>query len=121
MYLRKWRAVRWWRPSRSLKSSMEDSSPPVLDARNLFAAGIKDVSFKIRKGEVLGLAALEGHGQSRLFKALVGLNPLRQGGIRSRWETRFYQIAPRGTQRRDRSRARRKEERRDIPRSEHCR
>ena len=30
---------------------------------------------------MLGLAALEGHGQSSLFKTLVGLNHLRQGGI----------------------------------------
>jgi ribose transport system ATP-binding protein len=60
---------------------VEDSAPPVFAGRNLSAAGIKDVSFTIRKGEVLGLAALEGQGQSRLFDALVGLNPLQQGSF----------------------------------------
>jgi ribose transport system ATP-binding protein len=65
----------------ALAAGIEISGPPALETRNLVAAGIDDVSFKIRKGEVLGLAALEGHGQSSLFKALVGLNHLRQGRI----------------------------------------
>jgi ribose transport system ATP-binding protein len=61
--------------------SAQDYSPPVLAGRNLSAAGINDISFTIRKSEVLGLAALEGQGQSRLFNALVGLNPLKKGRI----------------------------------------
>ena len=61
--------------------SVQDSSPPVFAGCNLSAAGIHDISFTIRKGEVLGLAALEGQGQSRLFNALVGLNPLKQGRL----------------------------------------
>jgi ribose transport system ATP-binding protein len=64
-----------------LDTQIENSGPPALEARDLFASGIDGVSFKIRRGEVLGLAALEGHGQSSLFKTLVGLNHLRQGGI----------------------------------------
>jgi ribose transport system ATP-binding protein len=66
-------------PDREL--SVQDSSPPVFAGCNLSAAGINDISFTIRKGEVLGLAALEGQGQSRLFNALVGLNPLKQGRL----------------------------------------
>ena len=60
--------------------SVQDHSP-IFAGHNLSAAGINDISFTIRKGEVLGLAALEGQGQSRLFNALVGLNPLKKGRI----------------------------------------
>jgi ribose transport system ATP-binding protein len=47
--------------------------PIVLEARNL-AAGrqLKDVSFRVAAGEVLGLAALEGQGQDLLFAVLSG-------------------------------------------------
>ncbi len=57
------------------------SVPPALESNNLFAESVNDVTFQIRRGEVLGIAALEGQGQSHLFKALVGLVPLRQGRI----------------------------------------
>ncbi len=45
----------------------------VLEVRNL-AAGrlLRDVSFTVRKGEILGVAALEGQGQDELFAALAG-------------------------------------------------
>ena len=38
---------------------------------------LKDVSFELRAGEVLGLAALEGQGQDELFDILAGLAPPR--------------------------------------------
>lgn len=45
----------------------------VLEVRNL-AAGrlLRDVSFSVRKGEILGVAALEGQGQDELFATLAG-------------------------------------------------
>ena len=62
-------------------SSIECEPDPVLEVNHLIAAGVNDVSFSIRKGEVLGVAALEGQGQSDLFKTLVGLAPLSGGRI----------------------------------------
>jgi ribose transport system ATP-binding protein len=46
---------------------------PRLEVRNL-AAGrqLEDVSFAVRPGEILGLAALEGQGQDVLFSVLAG-------------------------------------------------
>lgn len=35
---------------------------------------IKDVSFDIRKGEILGIAGIEGNGQTQLLESLTGLN-----------------------------------------------
>ena len=54
---------------------------PALRVRALRGPGIEDISFTVAQGEVLGVAGLEGQGQSRLFKALVGLHPLRSGTI----------------------------------------
>lgn len=55
-----------------------DAAPPPgetprLRARNLrVGAKLHDVSFELRPGEVLGLVALEGQGQSQLFDVLSG-------------------------------------------------
>lgn len=34
---------------------------------------IKDINFQIRKGEILGIAGIEGNGQTQLLEALTGL------------------------------------------------
>jgi ribose transport system ATP-binding protein len=47
--------------------------PPLLEIVNLSVAGaLRDVSFALRAGEVLGVAALEGQGQDVLFGCLAG-------------------------------------------------
>lgn len=57
-------------------------SPVVLEARNLTWPGDLDgVSFDLRAGEVLGLVALEGQGQDRLFDILAGDRPFAEGEI----------------------------------------
>jgi simple sugar transport system ATP-binding protein len=40
---------------------------------------ICDVSFEVRKGEILGVAGVQGNGQTELVEALAGLRPLVQG------------------------------------------
>ncbi|MBF0528343.1 MAG: ABC transporter ATP-binding protein [Deltaproteobacteria bacterium] len=42
---------------------------------------VDDVSFEIRRGEILGLAGVEGNGQSELIDCLTGLRPARSGKI----------------------------------------
>jgi ribose transport system ATP-binding protein len=57
----------------SLLSAMVDETDVVLEARNLsFRGKVNDVSFELRRGEVLGLTALEGQGQDELFALLSG-------------------------------------------------
>ena len=63
------------------ESSIEKSAPPLLAGYKLAAHGVNDISFQLRRGELLGLAALEGQGQSSLFKVLAGLVPLKGGNI----------------------------------------
>ncbi|MGN1006340.1 MAG: sugar ABC transporter ATP-binding protein [Aristaeellaceae bacterium] len=42
---------------------------------------IEDVSFTLRKGEILGIAGLLGSGRTGIARALAGLDPLRSGSI----------------------------------------
>ena len=62
-------------------SSARRDRPAALRADHLVCDGIDDASFSLAPGEILGVAGLEGQGQSALFKALVGLQPLRGGTI----------------------------------------
>lgn len=43
---------------------------------------VRGVSFEVRKGEVLGVAGVQGNGQTELVYALTGLLPLEDGTIR---------------------------------------
>jgi ribose transport system ATP-binding protein len=57
-------------------------SPVFLEVKSISAGKhLKDLSFEIRKGEVLGVAALEGQGQDLLFEILAGQSKLESGEI----------------------------------------
>jgi general nucleoside transport system ATP-binding protein len=47
---------------------------------------LTDISFEVHKGEVLGIAGVEGNGQSELIEALMGLRPIDEGRITLRGE-----------------------------------
>ncbi|HLY25584.1 MAG TPA: ABC transporter ATP-binding protein, partial [Aggregatilineales bacterium] len=49
----------------------------VLDNRK--NAAVQDVSFEVRSGEVLGIAGVQGNGQTELVEALTGLRPVAVG------------------------------------------
>lgn len=42
---------------------------------------VNDVSLSIRKGEVLGIAGIEGNGQGELVDAIIGTAPIHEGAI----------------------------------------
>jgi rhamnose transport system ATP-binding protein len=56
----------------------------VLDVGNLssVAAGIREVSFSVRRGEILGIAGLVGSGRTELAETLFGVTPADAGEIR---------------------------------------
>ena len=58
-----------------------------LEVRNLSVTGsrgirvIDGVSFSVKPGEILGIAGVEGNGQTELIEALAGLRPVFAGDI----------------------------------------
>jgi ABC-type sugar transport system ATPase subunit len=52
-----------------------------LEARNLRNSRVHDVSFTLRRGEVLGFAGLVGAGRTELARALFGIDPIDSGEI----------------------------------------
>ena len=52
----------------------------VTDHRGLSA--VKGISLEVRSGEILGIAAIEGNGQSELIEAITGMTGIRSGKVR---------------------------------------
>ena len=71
---------------RELKSPLDKSRPPqqaiALAVRRLHrSARFRDVSFDVRRGEIVGLAGLMGAGRTELLQAIFGLAPADGGEI----------------------------------------
>ncbi|MBI5367053.1 MAG: ABC transporter ATP-binding protein [Planctomycetes bacterium] len=60
---------------------------PVLRVAGLGANGprglpaVRDVGFELRAGEILGIAGVEGNGQTELIEVLAGLRPATAGSV----------------------------------------
>ena len=65
-----------------------EAGAPVLEVRNLVVRGarveraVHDVSFAVLPGEILGIAGVEGNGQTELVEAIAGLRPVTSGSVR---------------------------------------
>jgi ribose transport system ATP-binding protein len=55
---------------------------PILAVEGLSSPQVRDVSFVLKRGEVLGLGGLHGQGQSALLRALFGADPARARSVR---------------------------------------
>lgn len=61
-------------------SEVPEDAETVLEVRNLSSGNLfKDVSFKLRKGEILGFSGLMGAGRTEVARAIFGADP-RDGG-----------------------------------------
>jgi ribose transport system ATP-binding protein len=63
------------------KHEPDVDAPRVLTVRHLNAPGIRDISFELRKGEILGFAGLVGSGRTAVAEAIVGLGHHVSGEI----------------------------------------
>jgi ribose transport system ATP-binding protein len=64
------------------QSRVERASPVALKVEGLqYGHALDGVSFTLRKGEVLGIAALEGQGQQELFDCIAGVRRFESGRI----------------------------------------
>lgn len=74
----------------SLKLDKKDAvlGLPILEVDRLVVKGrqglnaLNETSFVLRRGEILGIAGVEGNGQSELIEALTGLRPIAGGTIK---------------------------------------
>jgi ribose transport system ATP-binding protein len=72
------------------EAAAKEEAPPervrgevVLEVDAVEVGRVADVSFELRRGEILGIAALEGQGQDELFAALSGQERPAAGEIRT--------------------------------------
>ena len=63
------------------KSNVPDDAEIVLEARHLVSDDVKDVSFVLRKGEILGFAGLMGAGRTETARLLFGADKRTSGEI----------------------------------------
>ena len=74
-------------PSSPTTGASLASSEPLLAVRDLVVndvrrlTAVNGVSFTVAPGEILGIAGVEGNGQTELLEALAGLRPVRAGSI----------------------------------------
>ncbi len=59
----------------------EPTDEVLLEVRNLCTPKLKNVSFTIHKGEIVGLAGLVGAGRTEVARALFGADPITSGEI----------------------------------------
>ena len=66
----------------------ENFGDVMIEANDLYVADnrgimmVNGISLKVRSGEVLGIAAIEGNGQSELVEALCGMRHIRGGNFK---------------------------------------
>ena len=53
-----------------------------LEAENISSSGVKNISFTLRAGEILGVAGLNGAGRSELAETLFGLRKVTSGALK---------------------------------------
>lgn len=65
-----------------VERSYDVTAPPLFQVKNLtIGTRVKNVSFEIKPGEIIGLAGLMGSGRTELARGLFGLDPYQQGEI----------------------------------------
>ncbi|MDI3538680.1 MAG: ral nucleoside transport system ATP-binding protein [Bacillota bacterium] len=72
-----------------LRVEKGDARPgqPALEVRDLWVAdrrglpAVRGLSFTLRRGEILGIAGVEGNGQTELVEALSGLRSIERGEV----------------------------------------
>lgn len=71
----------------NIEKTQKDFKDVVLRVDNLTVKNsfknvvVNDVSFTVREGQILGIAGIEGNGQSELVNAIIGTTPIVNGKI----------------------------------------
>ena len=65
----------------SLRNKNKKTGEVVLSVDNLSSGEVKEVSFKLHRGEVLGIAGLVGAGRTEMARLILGADPKQKGTI----------------------------------------
>lgn len=57
------------------------SDEVLLDVQNLYGERFRDISFQVKRGEILGFCGLVGAGRSELMQAIFGYLPIYSGTV----------------------------------------
>jgi ABC-type sugar transport system ATPase subunit len=69
-------------PETAGRANMMEEEQPRLKVEHLSRAGIlRDISFELRAGEILGIAGLAGAGRTELVRALMGMDKVDTGRV----------------------------------------
>ncbi|RDU23579.1 sugar ABC transporter ATP-binding protein [Anaerosacchariphilus polymeriproducens] len=63
------------------RSGVKENAPTVLEVTNLKSSKVKDVSFILNKGEILGFAGLVGSGRTEVMRLIYGVDKKESGEI----------------------------------------
>jgi simple sugar transport system ATP-binding protein len=72
----------------NIQKTPADPKETILSIRGLSTVNqfgknvLNDVSFDVRKGEIFGIAGIEGNGQSELAEIITGLRPYSKGSVK---------------------------------------
>ncbi|MBY3307600.1 sugar ABC transporter ATP-binding protein [Rhizobium laguerreae] len=72
-------AVRAHKPAAS--GSSVSANPVAVSVNRLSGGNVSNISLDVRRGEIVGIAALEGQGQRDLFRMLAGLRKIESGEV----------------------------------------
>lgn len=71
-----------------LRVEKDEAKPAatVIEVKDIFVENrngesVSGISFKVRAGEIVGIAGIEGNGQTELIEALAGLRKIKSGNI----------------------------------------
>ena len=66
---------------KKLKPPTNTSDEIVLEVNNLKNDKLDDISFKLKKGEILGIAGMMGAGRTEILRAIFGLDEIKSGEV----------------------------------------
>lgn len=66
-------------PAKPAKPLLKIENLSCKNSRGIMA--VKDISFEVHSGEILGIAGVDGNGQTELIYALTGMMPLESGSV----------------------------------------
>ena len=67
--------------AQGMPEGQRDDGPVILEVKGLTTARIKDVSFQVRKGEIVGFSGLMGAGRTELARAVLGIDQRVAGKV----------------------------------------